>query len=97
MAHRQSGKFAAVAQYVVVRDQGQWKISLNGTHYGPYATQRDAVVLPWTLHTRRAKWALTAKSCSGINSEPSGPTEKTPIRRIAQTSSDPLQTLRRRR
>jgi hypothetical protein len=43
MAHRQSGKFAAVAQYLVVRDQGQWKISLNGTHYGPYATQRDAV------------------------------------------------------
>ena len=43
MAHRQSGKFAAVAQYVVVRDQGQWKISLNGAHYGPYPTQRDAV------------------------------------------------------
>ena len=29
--------------YVVVRDQGQWKISLNGVHYGPYPTQRDAV------------------------------------------------------
>jgi hypothetical protein len=43
MAHRQSGEIAAVAQYVVVRDQGQWKISLDGTHYGPYATQRDAV------------------------------------------------------
>ena len=46
-------------------------------------------VLPWTLHTRRAEWALTAKSCFGINSEPSGPTEKTGIRRIAQTSSNP--------
>ena len=33
----------AHTQYVVVRDQGQWKISLNGVHYGPYATQRDAV------------------------------------------------------
>ena len=31
MAHRQSGKFAAVAQYVVVRDQGH------------RITQRDAV------------------------------------------------------
>ena len=30
-------------QFVVVRDQGQWKISVNGVHYGPYATQRDAV------------------------------------------------------
>jgi hypothetical protein len=31
-------------QYVVVRDQGQWKISLNGApHSGPFATQRDAV------------------------------------------------------
>jgi Uncharacterized protein conserved in bacteria (DUF2188) len=30
-------------QYVVIRDQGQWKISLDGVHYGPYATQRDAI------------------------------------------------------
>jgi hypothetical protein len=33
----------AHAQYFIVRDQGQWNISLNGVHYGPYATQRDAV------------------------------------------------------
>jgi hypothetical protein len=33
----------AHTNYVVVRDQGQWKISLKGVHYGPYATQRDAV------------------------------------------------------
>ena len=33
----------ARTQFVVVRDQGQWKISVNGVHYGPYATQRDAV------------------------------------------------------
>jgi hypothetical protein len=33
----------ARTQFIVVRDQGQWKISLNGVHYGPYATQRDAV------------------------------------------------------
>jgi hypothetical protein len=30
-------------QYIVVRHEGQWKISLNGAHYGPYATQRDAI------------------------------------------------------
>jgi hypothetical protein len=29
--------------YVVFREQGQWAIKSNGTHYGPYATQRDAV------------------------------------------------------
>jgi hypothetical protein len=33
----------ADTQYIVVRDQGQWKISLNGARYGPYATQRDAI------------------------------------------------------
>ena len=33
----------AHTNYVVVRDQGQWKISLDGVHYGPYPTQRDAV------------------------------------------------------
>jgi len=33
----------AHAQYFIVRDQGQSNISLNGVHYGPYATQRDAV------------------------------------------------------
>ena len=29
--------------FVVFRDQGQWKIKSNSVHYGPYATQRDAV------------------------------------------------------
>jgi hypothetical protein len=33
----------AHAQYIVVRHQGQWKISLAGTHYGPYTTQKDAI------------------------------------------------------
>jgi hypothetical protein len=33
----------AHTQYIVIRDQGQWKISLDGTRYGPYATQRDAI------------------------------------------------------
>jgi hypothetical protein len=38
-------------------------------------------VLPWTLHTGR----VTAKSCFRINSALSGLTERTRIRRIAQT------------
>jgi hypothetical protein len=33
----------AYTRYIVVRDQGQWKISLDGARYGPYATQRDAI------------------------------------------------------
>lgn len=33
----------ARVQYFVVLHQNQWKISLNGKHYGPYTTQRDAI------------------------------------------------------
>lgn len=32
----------ARTQYFVVNHEGQWKISLNGKHHGPYATQRAA-------------------------------------------------------
>lgn len=32
----------ARAQYFVVLHQGQWKISFNGEHYGPYASQKEA-------------------------------------------------------
>lgn len=31
------------AQYFVVLHQGQWKISYNGEHYGPYDTQKLAI------------------------------------------------------
>ena len=30
----------ARVQYFVVNHSGEWKISLNGTHHGPYATQK---------------------------------------------------------
>lgn len=30
-------------QYFVVLHEGQWKISFNGKHYGPYDTQRAAI------------------------------------------------------
>jgi UDP-N-acetylmuramyl tripeptide synthase len=33
----------ARAQYVVVLHDGQWKISFDGKHYGPYATQAGAI------------------------------------------------------
>ncbi|KQW47221.1 MULTISPECIES: DUF2188 domain-containing protein [unclassified Ensifer] len=33
----------ARAQYVVVLHGGQWKISFNGKHYGPYDTQKAAI------------------------------------------------------
>ncbi|MBK8787020.1 MAG: DUF2188 domain-containing protein [Chitinophagaceae bacterium] len=30
-------------QYYVVHHQGQWKISYNSVHYGPYSTQQAAI------------------------------------------------------
>lgn len=30
-------------QYFVVLHQGEWKISFNQKHYGPYSTQRAAI------------------------------------------------------
>jgi hypothetical protein len=33
----------ARAQYFVVRHSGEWKIKLEGKHYGPYRTQADAI------------------------------------------------------
>lgn len=33
----------ARAQYFVVNHQGQWKISFEGKHYGPYDTQKAAI------------------------------------------------------
>jgi hypothetical protein len=33
----------ARVQYFVVHDGGEWKISYNGKHYGPYGTQKAAI------------------------------------------------------
>jgi hypothetical protein len=30
-------------QYFVAKHEGQWKIKLDGTHYGPYDTQKTAI------------------------------------------------------
>ena len=47
--------------YVVFREQGQWAIKSNGTRYGPYATQRDAV--------RAAVDAAHEAGLKGLNSQ----------------------------
>lgn len=31
-------------RYFVVLAEGEWKISYNHTHYGPYRTQREAIM-----------------------------------------------------
>jgi len=33
----------ARARYFVVLHEGQWKINLDGQHYGPYSTQATAI------------------------------------------------------
>lgn len=33
----------ARAHYYVVKHDGQWKISFDGKHYGPYGTQKEAI------------------------------------------------------
>jgi hypothetical protein len=37
------GDTVARTQYVVVNEQGQWKIAFAGKHYGPYNTQANAI------------------------------------------------------
>jgi hypothetical protein len=51
----------AHTQYIILRDQGQWKISLDGARYGPYATQRDAI--------RAAVDAAQEAGRKGLNSQ----------------------------
>jgi hypothetical protein len=34
---------ARAARYLVVLHQGEWKISFEEKHYGPYRTQADAI------------------------------------------------------
>jgi hypothetical protein len=33
----------AAEQYLIVLDNGEWKITFNGKHYGPYESQEAAV------------------------------------------------------
>ena len=33
----------AAEQYIILRDNGEWKINFNGKHYGPYESQEAAV------------------------------------------------------
>lgn len=34
----------ARALFVVVKHEGQWKISYEGQHFGPYKTQRETIL-----------------------------------------------------
>jgi hypothetical protein len=42
MIRRQEAQMAR-AQYFVVLHENQWKIKYEGQHYGPYASQREAI------------------------------------------------------
>jgi hypothetical protein len=33
----------AAEQYFILRDNNEWKISFKDKHYGPYATEQDAI------------------------------------------------------
>ena len=33
----------AAEQYLIVLDNGEWKITFNGKHYGPYESQEAAL------------------------------------------------------
>lgn len=33
----------ARVQFFVVKHEGQWNVSCDGRHYGPYDTQREAI------------------------------------------------------
>ena len=33
----------AAEQYFILRDNNEWKISFKDKHYGPYATEHDAI------------------------------------------------------
>jgi len=39
----QTGFHMAAEQYLILSDNGEWKITFNGKQYGPYASQEAAV------------------------------------------------------
>jgi hypothetical protein len=45
----------ARAQYFVVKHEGQWKILLDGKHYGPYRTQADAITEATTAASKAGR------------------------------------------
>jgi hypothetical protein len=51
----------ARTQYFVTLHEGQWKIKLDGKHYGPYDTQRAAI--------RAAVDAAHASGAKGVDSQ----------------------------
>lgn len=51
----------ARAQYVVVLHQNEWKISFEGKHYGPYATQAAAIRVAVDTAQKAGKQGLDAQ------------------------------------
>ena len=76
----------ALTPYIVFRDQGQWSFKSNRVHYGPYATQRDAIRTAVDAAQQAGLEGLKGQVLLQVNSEWSGLTEKTRIRRTAQTT-----------
>ncbi len=72
--------------YIVFREQGQWAIKSNGMHYGPFPTQRDAIRAAIDAAYEAGEKGLNGQVLLEGRVRPSGLTEKTRIRRRAQTT-----------
>lgn len=60
----------ARAQYIVVRHNGEWKISFNGKHYGPYSTQQAAIrAAVDAAHDSGGKGVDAQVMVQGVNNE----------------------------
>lgn len=56
--------------YYVVNHQGEWKISLDQKHYGPYATQAEAIrVAVDAAHETGRKGGDAQVLVQGVNSQ----------------------------
>jgi hypothetical protein len=76
----------ARTQYFVTLHEGQWKVVLNGKHYGPYETQKKRSGRQLMPPTPRAKTEETHKfwfKARITNSEPSGHTGTIRTHRLA--------------
>lgn len=60
----------ARAQYFVVLHDGQWKISYEGKHYGPYPTQQVAIqTAVATAHTAGQRGHDAQVMVQGLNNQ----------------------------